>query len=397
MKVLYLISAYGKGSGGHFNSLNNIAQALQGYKGIDISIASIGNVASPVLKTNSRFLGNLEFKWYAFFTLNKKFKTLCQGQKIDVVHCYDGGTALIIMMLPFFWNTRIIHTKCGGPNERPYVAQFLHTVILFSKENLLSFNKNKRFAKAAIHLIPNRVFRKEVDVAALSKIYPKDEQVFTFLRIARIGKTYQESILQSIQLVEEVQKINPAVKLIVIGVIEDEIIFDEIKAFTSVRNLSVEFLTSPTFTSEASRFLYLADAVVGTGRGIMEAMSNDIPVFAPLNGRALPAFVNPDTFDTLFFRNFSQRNQMDDITDAMIIDYAAQLSRKEVFYQEMLQFSSQTAAQNFLLTTEIQEKYHVIYQNVLQQKRGKLIAKNVIPIARYLNALRNFTAKNFKK
>jgi hypothetical protein len=397
MNVLYLISAYGKGSGGHFNSLNNIAKALDGYKDIDITIASIGNVASPILKTNSKFLGNLEFNWYSFFKLNKKFKDLCKGDKIDLVHCYDGGTALIIMMLPFFWKTRIIHTKCGGPNERHYFAQFLETVILFSKENLISFNKNKRFDTSNIHLIPNRVFRKEIDIKELSKLYQKDDDKFTFLRIARIGKTYEESILQSIQLVEEIQNINPKVKLIIIGVIEDEFIFNEIKKFASVRKLSVEFLTNQEFTSEASRFLYLADVVIGTGRGVMEAMSNSIPVFAPLNGRALPAYVNSETFDTLFFRNFSQRNQIDEITDTMIIEYAVKLSKKDAFYQEMEQFSNQSAVSNFLITNEIKEKYYLIYQNIMQRKRGHLIIKNIIPILYYLNALRNFIAKKFKK
>jgi hypothetical protein len=297
----------------------------------------------------------------------------------------------MIMMLPFFWKTHIIHTKCGGPNERSFFAQYLNNVILFSKENLASFKSNKRFEKATLHLIPNRVVQKEKnmsDVVALNTVYPKDTQRFTFLRIARIGKTYKESILQSIHLLQEVLKTNNNVKLIIIGVRENEGLLAEIGELVQNQNLPVEILTTSEFTSEASRFLYLADAVIGTGRGIMEAMSQSIPVFAPLNGRQLPAYVNPETFETLFTRNFSQRNQMDHITDKMIIAHANKLVKKEHFYDEMVCFSKQQAEENFIITETIKNKYWSIYQGVVISKRKPLIFKNSVPILYYLNAFR---------
>lgn len=388
MEVLYLISAFGKGSGGHFNSLNNIGNALDGYKDINITMASIGNVASPILKDNPKFLGNLTFKWYSFYKLNKKFKILLNHKKFDIIHCYDGGTALIIMMLPFFWKTRIVHTKCGGPNERSYFAQFLQTVILFSKENLNSFKKNKRFDKANIYLIPNRVFVKKVDVEALSKTKKKDPDHFTFLRIARIGKTYKESILQAITLVHHLNVLKQPVKLVLIGVIEDKEVFEEVQAYALSLQAPVEYLTSIEFTREASRFLYLADAVVGTGRGIMEAMSLNLPVFAPLKGRQLPAYVNDETFDQLFNNNFSQRTSIDEVTDEKIINYAAELVKKDSLYTEMVQFSERKAVENFIITPQIKDKYHAIYSNFLIEKRVGLIFKNKIPILYYLNAFR---------
>ena len=388
MTVLYLISAFGKGSGGHFHSLNNIANALDGYKGINIEIASIGNVASPILKKNPKFLGNLEFKWYLFFQLNGEFKKLLKLKKIDVIHCYDGGTALIIMMLPVFWKINIIHTKCGGPNERNYFAQFLQTIILFSQENLNSFKKNPRFNKASIHLIPNRVQLKEPDYSELFQLQIKDPNLFTFLRIARIGKTYKNSILQAIELVRELVLLQHKVNLIIIGVIEDELTFNEIQSYIQLNNLPVVFLTTKEYTSEASRFLYLADAVVGTGRGIMEAMTLGIPVYAPLKNRKLPVFVNNDTFQGLFENNFSQRNEMDFCTDKNILEFSEKLIKNPLFYKECSDFSLTKGLEFFALSTTILEKYNLIYNKIALSKRSFLILKNIVPIIYYLNAFR---------
>jgi hypothetical protein len=136
------------------------------------------------------------------FLLSKKFDNLLAGEEIDLIHCYDGGTALIAMMLPRFRKIPIIHTKCGGPNERWYFAQVLQSVILFSQENMDSFKSNPRFKRIPLHLIPNRVHVRDGLTLDLSTIPSKDQDKFTFLRIARIGKTYKNSIMQAIELVK---------------------------------------------------------------------------------------------------------------------------------------------------------------------------------------------------
>ena len=393
MRILYVLSGFGKASGGHFHSLNNIAAALDRYKDIEIDIASIGNVASPILKTNPNFLGNLTFNWLTFFTLNKKFKNLLKGRNIEIIHCYDGGTALLLMMLPALRKMKIMHTRCGGPNERNYFAQVLPTVILFSIENLNSFQKNPRFRQSDLHLISNRVNPVPVNTDALQHLLKKDPEFFTFLRIARIGKTYIQSIMQAIELVRIVREKNPKAKLVIIGVVEDQALLDQVIETAKAGNVPLELYTTKDYTAEASRFLYAADAVIGTGRGVMEAMSLGLPVFAPMKGRKLPAFVNEKTFMDLFTRNFSERSQLDFLSDAEIEREALQLVSEPKSYTDAQDFSLQKAREYFLLTTAIKEKYHQIYTKELQKKRPGLVSKNIIPILYYLNVYRKLAKR----
>ncbi|UMY65840.1 glycosyltransferase family 4 protein [Flavobacterium sp. HJ-32-4] len=387
MKVLCMLSGFGKGSGGHFHSLNNITRALHGYKDIDIDIVSIGNVTSPILKDHPRFLGNLEFKWYAFLSLDRKLRKILKGTRPDVVHCYDGGTALLMMMLPIFRNTRIIHTRCGGANERFSVAQVLRTVILFSRENLASFQKNPRFAQSDLHLIPNRVFEREHDTKALEALLKKDPDTFTFMRTARIGKSYSGSILQGIELIRRLET-NRKVKFIVIGVVEEESYVETIRKAAQDANVTLELYNTPEYTREASRFLYAADAVIGTGRGTMEAMSARLPVFAPLSDMVLPVLIDAETLPALFERNFSPRGKVEGKTEEAIVATASKLVNDPDFLAEARQFARKMAEEHFLITDAIKEKYWSIYHREMEKSPRGLVWKNLLPIVYYLNSYR---------
>lgn len=388
MKILYVLSAFGKASGGHFHSLNNISRALDGYEDLEIEIVSIGNATSPILKTHPKFRGNLTFKWYRFFELNAKFKRVFQSYRPDVVHCYDGGTALLLMMLPVMRNIPIIHTRCGGANERLSVAQWLPTVILFSRENLASYQSNPRFANVELQLIPNRV--REVlpaNTEAEQKLLPKDPHTFTFLRTARIGRSYLNSILQGIELIGRLNT-DKKVRFVIIGVLEDQVYAEQLHAKARERNVTIEIYSTREYTTEASRFLYVADAVIGTGRGAMEAMSAGIPTFAPVHDLDLPAPVNEHTLQPLADTNFSQRGSVKGLTEDAIVEEASRLVSDSDFYATRSAFARNAALENFIITETIKAKYRDIYHRAMQKPTGGRVGRNLFPILYYLNVYR---------
>lgn len=384
MKILYVISCNGGGSGGHYHSIDHISSALA--QRVDVKIVSIGVSESPVLKENPNYYGAFKFRWFNFFTLEKKFKTLFKSFNPDIIHCFDGASALMLMASPSLMNKKVIYTKCGGPNERKSIAQVTSDVFLFSQENYDSYKSNLRFKDSDLHLIPNRVF--DVDLwKEKEREISKDENVFNFVRIARIGNSYEKSIRQAIELTSRVIIADKKVKLYVIGVIQDDEIYNNLSKFAEIKKVDVEFITNH-LTEKASRMLYLADAVIGTGRGAMEAMSLGIPTFVPVKGKELPELLTPKNFNSFLSTNFSPRGSSESYDEAEIVSNVNELVNNSVAHKEFSAFALNVANKEFVLNTEIVEKYVSIYKNIRVKREKLYIVKNVLPFLYYLNALR---------
>lgn len=386
MKILFVVSCNGVGNGGHAHSLNHITQALSAKT--EVKIVSVGLMKVKVLKNNALYIGKFEFRWWNIFALNSKFKQLLKEFNPDVIHCFDGSSALILMAQPILFKKKIIYTKCGGPNERNSIAQVTSDVILFSKENLNSYKQNRRFKNSDIHLIPNRILKINY-IPESEQLFKKDSTRFNFVRIARIGKTYFNSITESINLVAEIQNYNlkNPVKLYIIGAIESYEIFDKLVVYGKEKSIDLVFITNE-LTNEASRLLYLADAVIGTGRGVMEAMSLGIPTFVPVKGKAIPSLLRQTNFNDFFSTNFSPRGNVSNYEENEEINLCVKMINEENWYLELSTFSNNIAQRNFVLNNEVVLKYIDIYENVQKKPKQSYLFKNILPLLYYINAYR---------
>lgn len=383
MKILFVISSNGAGKGGHYNSLDHISRAIATVA--DVKIISIGLTESPLLKENPFYSDSFKFRWYSFLKLNKPFRKLFKTFNPDVVHCFDGGAALMIMTLPAVWNKPVVHTKCGGPNERHMFAQVVGTVILFSEENLDSFKQNMRFKNSELFLIPNRIFKMEL-LPEGHRIFKKDPDMFTFVRIARIGKSYKKSIEQSIELIKRLAQYSK-VKLIIIGTVEDIEILNAINEYVKEYELPVSFITDE-HTKKASQMLYLADAVIGTGRGAMEAMALGLPVLLPIKNGNIPVLLSLTTFEDLLKTNFSERGITDSISEIENFDLIKRLVLDCNFYEYISTISKSVAEERFMITNRVIDNYVKIYQEIVKKPKRLYIFKNIVPLFYYINAYR---------
>lgn len=299
MRILYVISVLSHGSGGHTHSLNHISKEVA--QNIDVQIITIGPGKIPVLIKNPHYNSSLFFNGFNFIEIFKKFKNIRNSFNPDVIHCFDNNAYNIIKLINWKKKTLIVN-KCGGPNPTNY--PLVENLILFSKENLKWFNENQKFNSVNKFLISNRA----AQVSTITqKEYPYDNSYFNFVRIARISEAYETSINQSIDLVKELNKKGLRVKLYIIGAIQSKSIYNKI--IERLDNIEyVRVITDSKFTSEASKMLYLADAVIATGRGIMEGASLGKPLLTPAQNSALPILINEDNFTTFFTTNFSERN-----------------------------------------------------------------------------------------
>lgn len=386
MKILYVISCNGGGNGGHNHSLNHISKAIE--EKAEVKIVSVGLGEPNVLLSNPNYMGKLSFKWWNIWSLNQQLKDLYKTFKPDVIHCFDGSSALILMAQPFLFGEKIMYTKCGGPNERKMVAQVASDVILFSKENYKDHIENPRFKKTDIHLIPNRINAVKTWEVKEQK-YIKNTSKFNFLRVARIGKTYMSSMLQAMNLVEKLNELNISkeIHLYIIGTVQDETVFNNLNEIASEKKICCTFITDE-YTKEASKMLYLADAVLGTGRGVMEAMSLGLPTFVPVQGEELPSLLREENFQTFFKTNFSPRGKYQDYNLYNEISISKKLVEDDLFYEESSVFASDIAKEKFILNPQIIHYYLSLYENLIKKPSRAFIFKNLLPLVYYINAFR---------
>lgn len=377
MKILKLVYSYGKASGGHFHSCDQISQRLG--QELDISVVTFGSVPSPVLISNPFFKAHINFfSIKDLYKLNHHINKIKKEFNFNIVHCYDTFTLNLALILPILYRTRIVLTKCGSQNPLRKNWQHAHCIINFSAENHNWFTSNKKYRNSQLFLIPNRILPFQIESDIIKK-----ENTFNILRISRLGGAYEKTLLDTYNLVD-LLKDNFNIKLYVIGRIQDSDRFQNIKEIARQRNLPVEFITDVR-ASNAKQFLNLADVVVGTGRSLMEAMSKGIPCLTPARNYNLPILVGETNFDSFFNTNFSERNFASNDCLANNISKIKKLIINKDYYSEQSKLSLQSFNTYFNLNNAF-EDYHSVYNLCLKlrNRKFKLIFNNSLFIVREL-------------
>jgi len=386
MKILFFISVHGHGRGGHFHSLNHISRKIGEQN--DVKIVTIGPGKSNVIESNPHFHMHLSFNGLNFFTLSKAINKVRQEYKPDIYHCFDIGCYNIIRLIISSRKNRIILNKCGGPN--PDHFPHVQNLVLFSFENQLWFKDKKKFRYTNIHLIPNRV----QTLSLKSDFHPiqKNKNEFVFIRICRIGRGYKKSIYDSINLIELLVSNNiQKVKLFIIGVIEDELVYKELKQNENVKSGHIIFLTNSDYTTDAYRMLYLADAVIGTGRGLMESASLGIPILAIDKNGKIPILLNSSNFINAFKTNFSERNCFNEGDILNNLPNIVRLIQDKNYYRESAKYS-QNCFEEYFSIEKVPSAYINVYEQSKEGKR-KLLSDFYLILRSALNFYRTYTKK----
>ncbi|WP_299758436.1 glycosyltransferase [uncultured Pontibacter sp.] len=373
MKILYIISTFKGGNGGHAYSLTHISSEISKYA--DTAIISIGPKRSKVVTTSPHYLQYLYFDAINILTFKNELYEVLETYKPDIIHCFDTNAYNIVKLILPNSKYKIILNKCGGPNKKNY--PLFNDLILFSIENKTWFDQQFEYNKSNIHLIPNRV--KGIKVAAPSQLDEpifKDQTKFTFVRIARLGAAYKKGIIDAIRLISILTNLNYKVELYIIGVIENELILRELQK--EAQGLNVIFLTKDVHTVKASKMLYLADAVVATGRGLMEACSIGLPVLTPSINANIPVLVSENNFDSFLSTNFSERNVDEGYSKENNISNIIKLINNKEYNQKLRAFTSEMFEKYFDIS-EGAKKYIEVYKSVLTSNRQEVSRFKNIP------------------
>lgn len=351
MRVIFFISVLGHGRGGHFHSLNHISLELG--TAAKIGIVTIGPGRSEILEQNPFFIGHAHFNGYNLVSLAVKLDGWIRRINPDVLHCFDDKAYNLIKFLGLGAKRKIVLNKCGGPNPLTYPK--VENLILFSKENEVWFTSNPKFNRTKKYLIPNRV--RPISVYTDYPIVKTD--AFTFVRITRIGSFHRESLIKSILLIEQISsRVSAQVQLIIIGAIQDENVFLEIQELSIGK--PVTFMTDDQYTVEASKMLCLADAVIATGRGVMEAASLGIPVLVPVANSDVPILAHKQNIDRLFETNFSSRSLADENDLQENWGLIVKLINDEAYRKDLKQFIRSIFDEYFNVRNAV-TKYLAVY------------------------------------
>lgn len=361
MKILFFISVMGHGRGGHFHSLNHISQAL-GTE-FDASIFTIGPGKSSVLEANPYFKKHIYFNGKNYFSFKKGLEDEVLKLNPDIIHCFDHNVYNILKLSKVCNRYKFVLTRCGGPNPKSFPR--VENLIVFSKENEKWFQGQLKFKSTALFRIPNRIF--PVELVNNNKLVRKEENKFCFVRIARIGPSYVKSIENSISLIQALLSgKHHNIHLYIIGHVEDNTIYHELKQ--KALNLPVTFLTDPQYTLKASDMLYLADAVIATGRGVMEAAALKKPVLVPIINSGIPCLINEQNFGELFNKNFSERCELKLYSPDNNLSSIQSIIADNKRYSESSEYSLRVFNENFNVLTSI-PLYKKVYDTAISSKK----------------------------
>ncbi len=274
-----------------------------------------------------------------FFLRVKKINALFSIKKVanrfpaisgarSYFHAFDTISAIFASTYAARSLSALIVTKPGGPPVNRYSTIF-RNMIVFQPEDFKILSELK-FKPRNLALISNRVSHKiNSNDIRQSPFLDSEAEMLKLLRIARIGKTYFESIIQSINLLEKIQREIGKATLVIIGVVEDESILSAIISKIGSR-ADVKVLTTPEFTFKAAHFVKYCDIVIATGRGVGEAMSESKRIFVPVTGCEYPAFLCPATYDQAFYKNFSPRLLLQDIGTLSFDEFKSTIDEEQL-------------------------------------------------------------------
>lgn len=386
LKILYVInSSHKKAGGGHFYSLQTLTDSLTPF--VDFKILNVGLVHADALKKNvsSDFIKITKLN---FFFQIPHIIHYVKTYNPNIIHCFDTGSVSIMRTVNIFIKKPLIFSKCGGINGGRFI-QDADAYINFSEENSDHFRKYKKNDKT-IFTLPNRANLIKSDLLRINELrinygISSDEKII--IRISRFHELHERSIMQALELLKLIidSNFSKKYKLLLIGMPQSPDVIERVKK--AAEGYPVQIITEQKFTNRASELLDMADIIVGTGRGVMEAASLNKILFAPVQNSVYPAPVNEENLSSMMYYNFSERNKRGQVTSTEILNH---LEKDE----EIIKLYSGRIFSKYFDIDAVVNDYLKIYKTTIHQGLKVNSLKNYLnDIIRFLKP--KFISKNF--
>lgn len=277
--VLFVVSTWGEGKGGHFNTLATYIKATE--KKYHILVA--GGTIPPILREFELNITLIEL------SIIPKIKV---DKHIEIIHCFDQWSYLYGFIYALkLSKTKLILTKSGGVNTTWFPKA--ENMWLVSKENYDYYSNFKTVHNIAYY--DNRIT--DFDLVDVSNLKGKFQNKKIILRVGRISEYYRQSFDKMMYYSRK----HKGFKFVVIGSSESETLYNELVSS------GITILNDLEYTMKARKYLGLADLFIGQGRSAMEAIYKGIPTFVYNKKNNDLELVDINNIENIKFQNFSER------------------------------------------------------------------------------------------
>jgi hypothetical protein len=312
MNILFGVSNFAGSIGGHLRSLKTILKELSADTNVNIYVVVFGLKPAKseydLPAKSLKVICNTQSGFKSMRLMEKDLQEHLKDTPIDVIHAFDSNAFFFLKGFSRKRKLPVILTKCGGPPAPKLKYPVCKNITLFSTEDLVNFQSQQRFKEVKFHMIANRVRTPQQDQSLIEQLRQKYNGGFDFLRVSRFAKLHEHSIRQSIELIKYLRENGIHKRLLLLGGITDQSVYEAIKD-SLIEGIYIE--TGDAFCKEASKVIEIADVVIGTGRGLMEASALGKTLLAPAKNFRLPLLVDEKSFDALFHYNFSGRTNFE--------------------------------------------------------------------------------------
>lgn len=349
MKIMYMITTLGHGRGGHFYDLKVIASAFAKEK--DVFIVNVGLNPSPIIDSIDVDVYNIYFNGINMLSTLQRINQIISKENPTHIHCFDTSSFSLGRVFSFFKKIPLAMSKCGGSNPRNYYP-ISDNLVVMSDENFNYFKTNILFSNTNIHYIPQRSSYIKTDNEVVVELRSIADNAKVFLRITRITSHYESSLIQSINLANDLKEKGLSVKLFIVGVVQSTSLYKKMQVLAK-NNTDIFFFTDDRYTVNASRLIDVADFVIGTGRGIMEAASKNKVLLTPMANARYPVIIDEYNFESLFKTNFSPRNRVKGYSDNANFNKIEHILQDEEMYCNRVNFIERIYKEKFDIQTAV--------------------------------------------
>jgi len=323
MQKLRVMFLYGSPTrtGGHHRSGLAVLKRLQeeGHHVTVVSPGAVKEMIEEIQRAGAEYVAVPEMKdlfkarrkpYFPIMAGYGRIKHLARDMKIDIIHAQDFMSLPRGYMAAIRLRKSFVFTQAGGPNT-PRMGPKDSDTVLFSRENL---DYHKRRGRKHLHLIRARIDTTEykpgpVDESFIGRhsLPASGTRIFVASRLQSFKTAFFKSITETARIFASTPA-SPKIFVAGEGALLPQL-REEARQInsTAVDGPVLSFIGPVYGSEEMNQFYNYADIVVGSGRGILEAMAcGKAVVIIGANNES--EIVDSKSLDDIAYYNFSGRH-----------------------------------------------------------------------------------------
>ena len=290
-----------------------------GHHVVTVSVCAVEKMIREIETAGAEFIAvpemknMLEMKRAPYFPIlagYRRIERIAEEKSIDIIHAQDFHSIMRAFLAAIRLKKGFVSTQPGGPNT-PKMGPTKTDTVLFSQENM---DYHRQAGKKYLHLIRCRIDTTEYYPAPVERdfieknlIPPTGKKIVMAVRLFETKRASLTSVVEAARIFAGMPE-PPRICVAGEGPMLSELQEESRQINIASASGPVLRFIGPIFKpEEMARFYNYSDIVIGSGRGILEAMACGKPVVI-LGENHQAEVVCPDNIEQITYYNFSGRH-----------------------------------------------------------------------------------------